>query len=197
MSQTRSFKIYLHFICAVLLLIGGLNWGLIGMFDYNLVEDINSKTFQSKVFSEIIYTVVGLCAVYLLMQREFYLPFLGHAVVPESLLQNHELPFKPTIEVEVDVVSGANKVMFWAANPSEPLPTTAKYDVAYGKFGNSGVVEVVGGKAKMVLACPQQYWVPKWGMERTLYKHVHYREVFEDGFVGEVKTVDLTGVCSQ
>ena len=196
MAQTRSFKIYLHFLCAIILLIGGLNWGLIGMFDYNLVEDSNRNTFQTKIFTEIVYTLVGLCAIYLLMQREFYLPFLGHSVVPESLIQTHKLPFEPTIEVEVDVVSGAKKVMFWAANPSESS-SVEKYDIAYGKFGNSGVVDVINGKATMVLACPQQYWVPKWGMERTLFKHVHYREVFEDGFVGEVKTVDLTGVCTQ
>lgn len=46
-------------ITYTLLVIGGLNWALVGFFDYNLV---------SRVFSDglarIIYSVVGLAAIY-------------------------------------------------------------------------------------------------------------------------------------
>lgn len=42
-----------------LLVIGGLNWALVGFFNYNLVD----KVFSTDV-SRIIYSVVGLAAVY-------------------------------------------------------------------------------------------------------------------------------------
>lgn len=49
-------------IAFILLIVGGLNWGLIGLFKYNLVEAIFG-TMPSLVM--IIYILVGLSAVYL------------------------------------------------------------------------------------------------------------------------------------
>lgn len=43
-------------------IIGALNWGLIGFFDFNLVQFI----FGSGGLARIIYAVVGICAIYLL-----------------------------------------------------------------------------------------------------------------------------------
>jgi uncharacterized membrane protein YuzA (DUF378 family) len=43
----------------VLLVIGGLNWALIGFFNYNLVD----KVFSVDV-ARIIYSVVGIAALY-------------------------------------------------------------------------------------------------------------------------------------
>lgn len=43
----------------VLILIGAINWGLVGFFDFNLVEAIFGPGF-----SRIIYAIVGVCALY-------------------------------------------------------------------------------------------------------------------------------------
>ncbi len=51
----------LDVIVAILLVIGGLNWGLIGFFDFNLVEFIFG---QIPPLPRIIYSIVGLCAIY-------------------------------------------------------------------------------------------------------------------------------------
>jgi len=48
-------------IAIVLLLIGGLNWGLIGLFEFNFVEAILG---HFPVIVRIIYALVGLSAVY-------------------------------------------------------------------------------------------------------------------------------------
>ena len=48
-------------IAAVLLVIGGLNWGLVGLFGFNLVEFIFG--FMSPA-SRIVYALVGLAALY-------------------------------------------------------------------------------------------------------------------------------------
>lgn len=45
----------------LLLVIGGLNWGLVGLFGYNLVDSIFGV---DSAFSRIIYVIVGLSAVY-------------------------------------------------------------------------------------------------------------------------------------
>ena len=45
-------------ITFILLFIGGLNWGLIGLFDFNLVTEI----FGVGTITDIIYILVGLSA---------------------------------------------------------------------------------------------------------------------------------------
>ena len=49
-------------IALTLLVIGGLNWGLIGLFDYDLVAAIFG---QMSTISRIIYSLVGLSAIYI------------------------------------------------------------------------------------------------------------------------------------
>jgi uncharacterized membrane protein YuzA (DUF378 family) len=51
----------LDVIVTVLLLIGALNWGLIGFFGFNLVATLFG---EAGVISRLIYAVVGLAALY-------------------------------------------------------------------------------------------------------------------------------------
>lgn len=56
-------------ILLVFTIIGGINWGLIGFFDFNLVEFITSSNYM---LSHVIYAVVGICAlinIYILFAR--------------------------------------------------------------------------------------------------------------------------------
>ncbi|UCD74956.1 MAG: DUF378 domain-containing protein [Phycisphaerales bacterium] len=52
----------LDIIAAVLLVIGGLNWGLWGAFEFDLVAAILGG--NTAVLSKVIYIVVGLAALY-------------------------------------------------------------------------------------------------------------------------------------
>jgi uncharacterized membrane protein YuzA (DUF378 family) len=51
----------LDLIVWTLLAIGGLNWGLVGVFNFDLVAAIFG---EMSILSRIIYTAVGLAAVY-------------------------------------------------------------------------------------------------------------------------------------
>jgi uncharacterized membrane protein YuzA (DUF378 family) len=46
-------------VSVILLIIGGLNWGLVGIANYNLVESI----FGAGMVTNVIYDLVGLAAV--------------------------------------------------------------------------------------------------------------------------------------
>lgn len=52
-------------IAAILLVVGGLNWGLVGLFDFNLVTLIFGSL---PALERIVYVVVGLAAVYQAVQ---------------------------------------------------------------------------------------------------------------------------------
>lgn len=55
----------LDVIMALLLLVGGLNWGLVGLFNFDLVATIlGNMSFLSRI----IYAVVGISALYQAMQ---------------------------------------------------------------------------------------------------------------------------------
>lgn len=56
----------LYMTAVVLVIIGGLNWGLVGFFDWNLVDAIFG---EGSVLSRIIYAVVGLAALYMIIAR--------------------------------------------------------------------------------------------------------------------------------
>lgn len=47
-------------ICLALLIIGGLNWGLIGLFQYDLVADLFGG--QDSSLARLIYSAVGIAA---------------------------------------------------------------------------------------------------------------------------------------
>ena len=48
-------------VAAVLLVVGGLNWGLVGLLNFDLV----AKLFgEMSVLSRVVYSLVGLAAVY-------------------------------------------------------------------------------------------------------------------------------------
>ncbi len=49
----------------VLVVIGGINWGLVGFFDYNLVDSIFGA---GSVLARIVYAVVGLASLWVLAE---------------------------------------------------------------------------------------------------------------------------------
>ena len=53
----------IDWIAIILVIIGGLNWGLVGLFEFNLVQAIFG---EMSVISKAIYTLVGLSALYLI-----------------------------------------------------------------------------------------------------------------------------------
>lgn len=53
-----------NYIALILLLIGGLNWGLIGLFGFNLVEFI---CMRNKTISRLIYILVLIATIWLII----------------------------------------------------------------------------------------------------------------------------------
>jgi uncharacterized membrane protein YuzA (DUF378 family) len=55
-------------VALVLTIVGGLNWGLVGLFRFDLVAAIfgGLEFGETNLASRIVYTLVGLSAVYLL-----------------------------------------------------------------------------------------------------------------------------------
>ena len=50
----------LDWIALILIIIGGLNWGLVGFFNYNLVSSLLGEGTATKI----VYDIVGIAALY-------------------------------------------------------------------------------------------------------------------------------------
>ena len=53
----------LNCVCLTITIIGAINWGLIGFFNFNLVSAIFG---DASAFSRVIYALVGLSGLYLI-----------------------------------------------------------------------------------------------------------------------------------
>jgi len=54
----------LDVLIAILLVVGGLNWGLVGLFNFDLVATLLG---QMSALSRVVYAVVGISAIYYLL----------------------------------------------------------------------------------------------------------------------------------
>lgn len=195
-SQWLQTKRTLEFVALILILVGSLNWGLIGLAGFNLVEWTGRYT--TPMIQPVVYTLVGLCALYFVFKRDYFLPFLGETVFPCEPL-SEKTPDKADAVVEVHVRPNAN-VVYWASENKETV--TGKKDdkkstdelivenpwKAYMRFENSGVARSDDkGRAVLRVRRPVSYRVPFSG--RILDKHVHYRVCGDNGILGRIETV--------
>lgn len=57
----------LEWISAIVLIVGGLNWGLVGLFEFDLVAELFGEEFgTTNALTRLIYIVVGASAIYTL-----------------------------------------------------------------------------------------------------------------------------------
>jgi uncharacterized membrane protein YuzA (DUF378 family) len=61
----------LDILAAVLVVVGGLNWGLVALAEFDLVAAIFGLEFgETNAASRIVYGLVGLAAVYQILQQQ-------------------------------------------------------------------------------------------------------------------------------
>jgi hypothetical protein len=185
LKQDELYYKKLAYKVAVLFIIAGaVNWLLIGIFQYNLVQNI----FGVKA-GRVVYVIVGLCALMIMFNRDTYLPFLGETVAPCGAFPDR-VPPGATKEVTVMVRPGA-KVIYWASEPSaEGLKHVVDWKKAYAEFENAGMVTAdMQGRARLLVRPPQAYKVPMGG---RLEPHIHYRVCEPKGWMGRVQTKFLS-----
>jgi len=54
----------MDWVAIILVIVGGLNWGLVGIFNFDLVAAIFG---DMSMLARIVYTLVGLSALYMIM----------------------------------------------------------------------------------------------------------------------------------
>jgi len=175
----------------LILILIGLNVGLTGLLNKNLLLSGLFKLTNNPTIIRGVYIIIGILTIYLLFFVDYHtlLPFLDKTVLPPSVLLLSE---QPDTNVKIQINAGnAIKVVYWAAHTDnkqvEPNPW-----VAYGDYENVGIAAVNEGKAILKLKCPTSYKVKGY---KVLPKHLHYRLIYDNGVLSEIKTVLLNDKC--
>ena len=174
----------IYMIAITLVLVGALNWGLIGLFDLNIVK-LLFRTIRLRSLERFIYIIVGLASLMLIFSRDTYLPFLGDCVFPCPSLEN-KVPAHASVTRNFKIKGGANKkVVYWASEPNESVFDNP-WD-AYGNYSNFGItVADSQGNVQVKVREPSEYKVPSG---RHLKRHIHYRYCRSPGMLSPVYTV--------
>ena len=181
----RMLDKWLHIIAMVLVVVGAVNWGLIGAVGFNLVAAVAGRG----ALANVIYALVGLAGLSIAFRRDTYLPFLGETVMPCSSIPE-STPDHADTEVTVSGLIPGAKVLFWASEPAAAAATDGlarikTWDQAYLEYANAGVATVdAAGRVVLRIRKPQPYTVPVMG---RIESHVHWRLCGADGILGPVQ----------
>ena len=202
MINNFEINFFIYIIIKIIVNIGALSWGLFAIDKkYNIVEMTGSllPTDYNETFQKITYIIFALSAIYIMLQRKTFLPFLDVTIAPLNrfLKESKQKDFE--LEVVVNA-KGSEKVLYWASNKETD---TKKKDIknkglnkdiedptkAYGNFENSGISIVdKDGKAKLYIKCPKKYYVM---YNKIIPQHLHYRTI-TNGKLDEVKTINIS-----
>ena len=183
----RYVRTLLFYVSMAAIIVGGLNTLFMGLLEINLIEAITGRG------AVLIYLFIGIGTLYLMFDRDTYLPFLGPAHIPCGALEPR-FPKGANREIIVHVAP-QSKVLYWASEPAmEGLKNIPSWKGAYLGYENTGVaLSDDKGLAILRIRTPQRYRVPIQGL---LEPHVHYRVCEESGWMGRVMTVPVEGVPS-
>ena len=179
------FNKWLHLVAMILVVVGGINWGLVGLFGFDIVRFLLGRS----IFASVVYLLIGTAALIIAVSRDSYLPFLGETVMPCSIL-GERVPDHADTDVRISGLTPGAKVLFWAAEPAtEGLARIRDWRRAYLDFANAGVTTVdADGHATLRIRKPQPYTVPLKG---PLESHVHWRVCGDDGLLGPVQMTQI------
>lgn len=172
---------WLHLLAMVLVVIGAVNWGLVGAFGFNAVSAVLGRG----LLANIVYAAVGVAGLTVAFRRDTYLPFLGETVLPCAAIPE-STPEHADVSVTLSGLTPHAKILFWAAEPAtEGLSRIKNWQQAYLGFANAGVTTAdAAGHATLRVRKPQAYTVPVHG---RIESHVHWRVCQDGGMLGPVQ----------
>lgn len=180
------FQFYLEKLSLMVMVFGCAVLLGVGVLGINIIEEVNKLFLDGLGF--VLYFIVSMSMMYHMMRRDFYLPFLGHAVYPCNILTTKE-PLDASLSITVKDLTPSVNVIYWASevvDPDEPEKIVDNPWDAYDKYSNSGVALTdEEGTCVFKIRKPSQYRVPS-GFK--LKKHVHFRECIGNGMLGPVRT---------
>jgi energy-coupling factor transporter transmembrane protein EcfT len=181
-KMDMNLRIWLHFIILAIILL----FTIIHILYMLMVYD-------NYIITKLFYIIIMVGAIFLLLQPNILLPFLGHSVFPATVIVDEKYPANYSYQYTLELPEGHNgkKVIYWAAK-EDKTDNTKVFDnpwVAYDNYENVGVTKVKNNEAVIKLHLPNGY---KVGMGREVKPHFHYRICCDKNIMlSQVYTVNI------
>lgn len=178
-----------YILARLLLVIGGMNYLTMSTVGVNMFSLLTKNATVLRLLG----LLIGCAAAVFAFDRDYYLPFLGACAVPHNVCKK-ELPSSMSHKIKLTGLPPNVDVVYWAANPNENVfPNPA---VAYENYNNTGASRTdASGTAIIRIQCPGLYEVNKFGMRKTIPRHVHYRYSTPTGLMSKVFTQFVDKNC--
>ena len=165
---------FLRYMMLFLVIIGSITWGLIGMFNYNLVHSILMGNTMAK---KVAYSLIGIAGLYLALNPNTWRPDREECVFPAHLLMHCE-----------DATQG-KKMVITTKQPNTSIVYWAKNE-KNGELFNSGTAKTNNmGLATIVLAQPDKdHDIPGFW---SLPKEIFYRGISGTGTLSRVESTKI------
>lgn len=145
-------------LCAIaLVLIGGINWGIIGLFDFDAISWALQSAPDAAV--RVARVAIGAAGIWLAAQNETWLPFTGQMPFPCDAL-SARVPLDAQIALTVQTgVPNAN-VVYWTDESGDTVASNPW--MAYAYHNNSGITHTnEAGIAVLHVRHPGRYTSPQ------------------------------------
>jgi hypothetical protein len=186
-----KFNSNLYIYVVFLVGFGAINYSTKTLLNFDIIDFINKHTFNMDEIKIVVSLIIGVLAIILLLDRDFYLPFLGKTVMPSKFIKENNNISDDMLSINIEHPT-AEKVLYWAAKEKDGTQYPDEtYVTAYGDYSNYGVSTFVNGIATMHVKCPRSYQVTNFFITRQLKPHIHYRFIYKDGMMSEINTYNL------
>lgn len=181
-------ELYVRTVAKVIIIFGSALWLTKGIFKYDILNSLLSDKLE-----QMVQLAIGLSGIYLSVQLDFWLPFLGPAALPPTIINNSvsdivEITTK-TETIKVD--NRATKVVVWYANVKD----SKSYLEAYGDWDTAKVYDIPPQAEKATTDTPKSESVMTIPLLQEpvgymgLNPHIHYRFIYPNGILSKIHTL--------
>ena len=182
---------YIYIVLKIIVIFAALSWGLMAIDKkYNIVEMSGSllPNEYNETFQKTSYIIIGLSALYLLLQKKTYNSNLDVTIKPISEFFLNDTKQKD-FQLEIIInAKGSEKVLYWTSNTKNEKDKNNDNKNNDNKkiFENNNGISIVDkdGKAKL-------YVRDSFRKNKNLPQYLYYRTI-TNGKLDDIKMINLS-----
>ncbi len=182
MEKELKKELYMRTVAKVVVVFASTLWLIKGIFKYDILNSLLSDKLE-----QLVQLSIGLSGIYLSVQLDFWLPFLGPAAFPPTIVNNDNTDIvEVTTKTEtIKVDNRATKVAVWYANVKD----SKSYIEAYGDWNTSKVYAIPQAETGTLSPTMTIPLLEEPVGYMGLKPHIHYRFIYPNGIMSKVHTL--------
>lgn len=120
--------------------------------------------------------VILIAAIYLALNKNTYIPHIGHTIIPFSLLSDEKIPINSnkTHIISLSGIDNDNRIIYWEINEKDLANFNNYFNIFdnYINYSNAGISIIRNEKTAIYLNCSNENNIIN---NNSIKKHIYYR----------------------